>query len=285
MTHSLRAPLALALVGLAALGARADLKVVSKSVFENRPNVPGAPAPAKTAKAGEPDAVQSTMYYKGTFSRSEDGTDTVTITDTAKNTITTLNVKKKTYSVQKLDELAKMASPFAEFMDVKIEGGVKPGTMPKKVAGRDTGHFVTNLSIAMSVKEGSPLPLPAGDGPLMSIAIRTESWTVEGLSLDAKAIQQQNLGMMRMFTRMLPGAAALQDKMAGVKGYPLASNTRITFTSALPLPGLPDKPMTIKNEVISLSEDPLPDTLFQVPADFKEVPPETPGIPGFGGGN
>jgi hypothetical protein len=52
----------------------------------------------------------------------------------------------------------------------------------------------------------------------------------------------------------------------------------------MPLPGIPEKPLLLKIETVSVSEDPLADSLFAVPEGFKEVEPELPTLPGLGGG-
>jgi len=281
-----RTGLAVLSIALLPLIASADLKVVSKTISQNTPaipgGIPGAPTPSAAKKPGEP--VLSTAYYKGKKVRVEEG-DRVVITDNETGTIVTIDSKKKTFTTQKLADMASQVSPFTEMLEVKVDGALKPTEMKKPVAGRETRLYAGKFTMAMSVKEGAPIPLPAGDGPLMEIIIESEQWAAEGIQLDPKTqgpgFSPLPAGMMRM----MPGMDSMMKKMTEIKGFPLSTAMKISFQSSLPLPGIPEKPVVIKTETVSVPEDALPDTLFAVPAGFKQVEPELPAFPGLGGGS
>ncbi|MFM7320658.1 MAG: hypothetical protein ACKO5K_03915 [Armatimonadota bacterium] len=207
----------------------------------------------------------------------------MTIVDSAKGTITNLDTKKRTYTVEKADSGNPAMAQFAEFMEIQVDGAIAPTELSKEIAGRTARKYAGTVTIKVSIKEGSPLPIPAGDGPLMTISMETESWTIEGLSVDAQALSRSLPPMVQGMAKMMPGFDGFRKKMEAMKGFPVQSVQKISFKSGLPLPGLPEKPMTAKSELVSLSEDALPDSLFAVPAGYKKVEPELPAFPGFGG--
>ncbi len=276
-----RASLLLVVFAIAS-AAHADLKIVQKNTVDGAPALPGAPT--APAKSGAPTAIVTTTYYKGGFIRTESGTS-VTIVDSAKGTVATIDNKKRTYTIEKTDSANAALAQFADFMDIAVDGSIAPTDTSKEIAGRSARKYAGTITMKVSIKEGSPLPIPAGEGPLMTITMETESWTIEGLSVDSKALVRALPPMVAGMAKMMPGFDVFRKKMEAIVGFPVQSAQKISFKSGLPLPGLPEKPMTSKSELVSLSEEALPDSLFAIPSGYKKVEPETPAFPGFGGGD
>ena len=282
----LRAVATVSLMATLPLVALADLKVVHKTVSQNLPTAmagqfsPSTEAPAEK-KPSEP--VLATTYYKGKKTRVEE-TGRVVITDNETGTVTAIDTKKKTYTIQKIADMSAQVNPIAEMLEVKVDGGVKPTETKKTIAGREAKLYTSKFTMAMSIKEGAPIPLPAGDGPLMEITMETEQWAAESLQVESTGLAPNMSPIPANMMRMMPGVDSILKKMAEIKGFPLATNVKMTLQSAFPLPGLPEKPIVIKMETVSVTEGALPDTLFQVPAGYKQVELELPAFPGLGGG-
>lgn len=271
----------LAFVGVA----HADLKVTQKSSFEG-PNMGalgggGAAAP----KAGDSSVI---TYYKGNKTRTEDATG-ITITDGDAGTVTKLDLKKKTYSTIKSAELTKntegITSPFAEMFDMKIKADVKPGGHEKVVAGKKTSDWIWTATMGMVMKGGD-----TGDGgEVASISIEGEQWTSEEVKLPASigksaaptaALPGLGSGMGGLMSMMLknPAMKGLSEKMAVIKGFPLLTSVKMTIKSPLAeAQGIDlSKPVVMKSETTTLSEEELPISLFTVPDGFRKVPFEVP---------
>ena len=73
----------------------------------------------------------------------------------------------------------------------------------------------------------------------------------------------------------MPFMKDMAEKMKSVKGIPLLTTTSQEIMG---------KRMDMTIKTTSLSEAPLPDSLFAAPAGFKQVPYETPGLMMPGGG-
>jgi hypothetical protein len=76
----------------------------------------------------------------------------------------------------------------------------------------------------------------------------------------------------------------LAEKIATIKGTPLSSRIEVIIkpgdgkapdVNVLPIP---KDPIIVVNEVKSISEDPLADSLFTVPADYKKVAVDTKSV-------
>ena len=268
--------------------AHADLKIVQKSSVDG-PNL-GALGGAGGAAVKPGDTSVST-YYKGNKTRVEDATG-ITITDSDAGTVTKLDLKKKTYSTIKMAELTKnaegTASPFLDMIDMKIKAEVKPGGHEKLVAGKKTSDWIWTATIGMSMKGGD-----SGEGGEMaSISIEGEQWTSEEITLPATtgkaptttaALPGLNgAGMGGMLGMMLknPSMKSLTQKMAVIKGFPLLTSMKMSIKSPFAeAQGLDvSKPISMKSEAITLSEEELPASLFAVPEGFRKVPFEIPQI-------
>lgn len=288
--------------GLVLLGlvgsARADLKVVSKMTMDapamgglggGLGAAPGAPKPG--------EAVKSVTYYKGSKVRTEDAAGIITINDSEAGTITRIDPKKKTYSTIKMAELTKNltegAGPgaqFLEMMEMKVKADVKKGGHEKEIAGKKTTDYLWTATMSMSMKGGEE-----GVGEIANISMEGEQWTTEDIKLPAAPASATAPalpgigggmmgGMMKMMSSM-PGMKTMMEKLAEIKGFSLLTSMKIKIQSPMAEAQGADlsKPITNKTEVVELSEEALPDSLFAVPAGFKKVAYEMPQMPGFGG--
>lgn len=265
----------------------ADLKVEYEVTIKGIPTVPGAPA-ATPKDAEKPLAM--TSYYKGDMVRM-DYADTSSVTDFKAGTVTTYNLKSKTFYVTKnvdgsipgadAGQMAMLSSLKAE-----VKGDVKPGGANKELVGKGVKNYLYNATIKLTVPEDAGFPVPAEMLP--TLVFKGENWVTE--AVQPPAHYSANLpglpgaGMMSMFG---DGMKEFVGKLQAIPGFPLKTVLTIeTILSPSALAFIGDgqapQPMTISTEVKSLSEAPLEDSLFGPRAGFKEGQAPKPQSP-FGG--
>lgn len=248
----------MALLALSA-AAHADLKLVQKSTME------GDLSKRLQNAENAPQAPTMTTYYKGGRMRTEAG-DKVTIFDGERTLL--LNPKKKTYQAIPKNAGAELANPMLAMMDIKADVRVKPTGKSQTIQGKVAQHYVLTMTMKLGMKvatEGAS----KGDMPqIPPITSKTELWTVEfpGIKLGAgTARQAMPAGMGN-----LPFAKDLTDKLKSIKGIPLQTTM---------IQDMMGKKMSVTIKTLSLSEAPLPDSLFALPAGYKQVPYEAPAMP------
>jgi hypothetical protein len=195
-----------------------------------------------------------TTYLKGDWMRTE-STDTATLYNIAtKNTII-LDIAHKTYYEVNGDA----AQPDTKGMKVDATATVTPTEEKSKIVGFDCSKYLADINISMS---------PQGGNFTAKTAMTMEFWTTTQLKT---AVTPEH--MLYMVTQMFRGAMSIQgmDKfkkeMEKVQGLPLNSKMGLTIEG---LPGMTPPKIEIEQVVQSITEETLPDSLFQTPADFKK---------------
>jgi hypothetical protein len=282
----------LALLAGLAQSAFADIKIVAKETTKGLP-------PAVLAMGGQKDGVKLdapmtvTSYYKGSKTRVERGT-TILITDNATGKTYTLDTEAKTYSETLLKDVgAGMAdSPIMSMFKVTTTADVKPGGMTKTIAGKETENYKYNITMKMAPGEGAD-PSLGGVLPNITVTIDGEQWTTEAITFPSTAVgaTPSPANMLKFLPpTMMKGAKVIAEKMALIKGVPLATTTTTkmelppAFLAMMSQSGageMDNKPITSTMEVTSISEDTLDDALFAPPADYKKVDAPKPTMPGL----
>lgn len=254
---------------LAALppAARADIKIISEVTASGLPPQARAQLKAKGAQ-------QTTVYYKGDSVRTEVAGGPITIFQGGTGKWIQIDPARKTYTVNAAQKMMEMAKPFLSMMKIDATGDVKPGEAARTISGYPARNYLINLSMTMSLGEGAPPDAPKG--PLFTMTMEGEQWTTEALKLSSSAQRAVVTSVLQMLGPMMQGAQPLMEKMASIQGAPLSGRMTMRFTSAQALPGLPKEPMVVTTEVKSVSEAPLSDTLFRVPAGYKKAEPQMP---------
>lgn len=254
-----------------AAAARADIKIVSETTIK------GVPSQAKTQMPDLDKPRTVTTYYKGSKQRIEDGKN-VTITDFDTGKVYSLDVAKKTYSETDLNAAsADMAG--IPLTTTLVSATVNEGKDTKTIAGKEAKSYKYLAVLQMGMENGD-----ASLAAMMpTISIQGEQWTTEAVTLPVTYTKiAQTTFVKRMPPMMAGGLKGFVEKMATIKGTPLSSTTSMSFT--LPAAAkdspmaqmMPKEPMVTTNEVKSISEESLPDTLFAPPADFKKVDANAP---------
>jgi hypothetical protein len=243
--------------------ARADLKIVSQTTVGDK-------------------ATTTTTYYKGKKMRSETTDGQISIIDTATGKMYMLNVKEKTY--QEMDMSALANNPMMQMMDIKSDVVVKPGGKTKTILGKPARNYVFTAKLTFNLKKEMLDRITAQNGgkkpptmpPMPVISIQGENWVTDAIKMPGGVINPANL-----MQSMSPGMKNLVDKLSAIKGVPLESTQTVTTSGNAALSKM--GPQVIKNVPRSLSEAPLSDSLFKVPAGFTKVT-RPMGMPGRGVG-
>lgn len=280
--------------------ARADI------TFVNEASVTGIPASALTRINRNAEQTTTTVYYKANKQRTESG-DVVTIYDGTSDKLYTLNTARKTYTVTVKSDLQNTVTIYdgasgnlyslntknntytaTALPEKSIEldsnalwslfkfdttTNVEPGGAKKTVAGKSVTNSVVNTTINMMLKDSA---LGAG-GSLGTIEVLGELWTTDDTLIPVTA--PSSAGMTSEVLRM-PGTLKnafqpLIDEITNIKGTVLSSRVVLTIPKlgeAAAEPAAQSKEMIIiAMDVKSISEKPLPDSLFTVPKGYKQV--------------
>ena len=256
----------LAVVVLLGTNAHADLKLVQKTSMEGdlSKRVQGA--------GGPPTPPSVTMFYKGNKTRTEAG-DRVTIFDGER--ILLLNPAKKTYQAIPKNAGADMASanPMMAMMDIKASVDVKATGKTQTIQGKQAKQYVMTMTMKLGMKQGAGGGASGESPQIPPFTTRTELWTAEfpGVTLSPSMAKQNMPGGMAS----MPFVKDMTEKLKTIKGIPLLTTMNQEIMG---------KKMNISVKTVSLSEAPLPNSLFAPPAGYKQVPYTAPAMPMMPGG-
>lgn len=269
---------AVSVLFLASASARADVKLVTRNTTS------GAAGPAARRQPGTQTV---TTFYKGSKVRMETG-ENIILFDSAAGTMMTLNPAQKTYYKSDLKSTLGQAQGMMAMMDFKTKADVRPGGKTKTILGKPAKNYLWTANISMgfkaqAAKSGAPgggVPPAMVGKPLMTINIQGEQWSTEAVKLPGTT-SASSLSMSAGLNQ-IPGFKPLIAKLSVMKGLPLASTTTQNFTMNMqgmggpgagggPAGGGQKQAMTMKTEALSLSEAPLPASLFTVPAGYKLI--------------
>jgi Tfp pilus assembly major pilin PilA len=191
----------------------------------------------------------------------------------------TLSPTRKTYTETTMN---RAGGGMAQMMDFKTTSVIKPGGKTKTILGKPAKNYVYTLTMqmvpskeALQQMKASGRPLPA---QFPSIIIEGEQWVSEAVKMPTGAVANS----MRAIAEM-PGMKEIIAKFAAIKGAPLETRQTMTFKNMPAAAAEAAKPQTITTTTTEISEAPLSDSLFQVPAGYKKMAaPTMPGAPGGG---
>lgn len=222
-------------------------------------------ARASAAGTKVPESATTTLYFKGDKVRTETK-NSIMLFDGAR--LLVLNPEKKTYQAMPLDAAK---NPMAAMMDIKAEVSLKPSGKTKTIQGKLAKQYILTLTMKVGIKPGmlpSKQGSPKTEAPqIPPITSKSEIWAAEFTGVSAKpTVAMQALAA-------LPGMQEVQEKLKGVKGIGLET----TMTQ-----DLMGRTMSVHTVTKSLSEAPLPASLFEIPKGWKQIPFEPGGRGGFG---
>ena len=270
---------ALTLLPLTVASARADVKIVSETTITGMPDALKSSASGSGIDPTKP--VPSTLYLKGEKRRTETPGQ-VMIYDCVADAVYTLNASNKTYTVttfaKNMESTASTDNPMLSL--IKIEAGevaLTPQTAVKTIAGKASTSYTYGMTLKMHAADPSLSEMI----PNLVTTLKGVQWVSENIAAPPACAKMSKASLMNSLP--IPPALAgnslksLSEKLATIKGTPLSSRIEVTIKAgdskaadANVFP-LPKEPIIVVNEVKTISEDPLDDALFAVPADYKKV--------------
>ena len=241
------APRAAALCAVAAISvaAHADVKVISRVQM------------AMMGRAPEPQKV--TIYYKGPMIRTDVGT-TISIVNSKTHQMTMLNPQAKTYTV--VDR--QLPAEVTKKMKVSATAKVTPTNEQKQIAGKPARRYKMDATLDMTSAEMQ--------NAKVHMKINMDQWTTTATKSTITPGQLTGAldQMLRNFGN-LSSLKQLTSEMNKIKGLPLSSVVKMDMTIMMPGGQTQNMSMNMINDVLQLTEAPLPASLFAIPAGYKKT--------------
>lgn len=233
--------------------ARGDLTLVASVAVE------GVPAPLRRAAGlAEGGGTTLTIYRKEGRQRAETG-EGVVLDDLATGDRYLLDPRARTVAAYR----AAPALPApAERLSVRAHAAIHPLAGERTLAGRRTVGYAFSGVVRLRLR--------GSETEIARIEVEGEQWSAPDLRLPGGGA-----GALLARLPVLGGAAQapLTARLAALPGTPLAFQVRLRVVSSVGDLGglLPPGAITARAEVTSFSQETLPDTLFQVPSDYRAL--------------
>jgi Domain of unknown function (DUF4412) len=219
---------------------------------------------ASLTRNGQPAGTQ-TSYLSADKIRMAQADGQEFMLDAASGNMTTIDTKKKQYSVvtpqdlqammtkmqeqaRKIDEQMKNMPPQARAMMEKLGGSgmtVEKTGPSRTVAGLSCETWTMTFGEIAKTEQCLS----------KAVAVPTQAWT------RYREFAEQMQAMLRSMGRA-KGLDDLKEKMQGMEGFPLATTTTAKFLG---------KSQSSASEVTEIRKGPIPASAFEIPAGFKQV--------------
>jgi hypothetical protein len=278
---------------LIASAAHADVTMRSKMDYRLGSFVP--PAAAEMMKKQMEDTAASgvTTQVKGTHSLTSSGQFLI-LMDQDKGTVTMVDPKGKRYATVPLDgyaESLKGAMPTLPPEARQMLDNMKIDVKTDKTGQTATIKGIKAEEMLITITMDMPGPMAAMGSMKMEMhlwpAVKEELGRVPALKeiADYMSSKAAGVNMASTFSKMFSALPGLGEKLKGpIEEMMKASSQAVLRTEIkMIMPGSskmmgatnPDEPLTvITTEVAELTSDPIPDSVFQVPADYQSAPVE-----------
>jgi hypothetical protein len=214
----------------------------------------------KSTSSGQ--SVMSTTYIKGGRQRTE-GLGYTTIYQCDLKRMIQLNDKTRSYLITPLE-----GSNAPQSAATQKGGARRGGVITYTTTATDTGERKEILGLkAKRIKSRTVVTTSEGACNTMNMEMETDGWYVDMPAGMACSTQ----GAPTLPSDQSGCVDEVRYKTEGVanSGYPMMTTTSIKFNLGGDAPSIP--PSTSTQEVTDVSNDQLPQSLFEVPAGYKEV--------------
>lgn len=214
----------------------------------------------------------SVQFIKGTKMREDQtigGMQMSTIMDAATRQMISLNHQKREAEVY---DLAKLGAELAKISEADVQASVTPTGQTRQVAG--IACTVHDMQVSVPMERGGEQLEIRMSGPAClakqapggaDVAAFYKAAAENGLFFGDPRAARAQPGQAR-------GMTAMYQKIASL-GVLLAHEMHITFAGSGPMAGMMSKMggSTMNTEVVSISAESIPDSAFDVPADYKVI--------------
>lgn len=259
---------AIAAVVFASVAVHADVTIKSTiSVAGGPPGATGA------------GPMEMLMQIKGLKSRTEMtvmGRETVIIADLETDKVYMLNVADKTVQMMNAASVPAAAVP-------KIDAAIKPTGQSRPINNLTCQEYALEMTMSMAEAAGAQMPPEAAEMMKgMNMAIDGSVWVAkkgpgaEEYAAFSKAAIDSNLASVLSGAAgggRNPGMERLMSVSSQAQGLPCLTEMNMTVEGSGPMADMLKQAGPVKTtvETTSISTDPLPADLFEVPADYKTI--------------
>jgi hypothetical protein len=254
---SSRAVIALALWAIVAAPAAADVTVSQKTTGKG---------PMGAAASGD-----SIQYVKGSKmridqARGED--ETSVIIDADAQRMVSLNHKKKEADIF---DMTRMAADMQKIQSADIKANVTPTTQTRQIAGQTCTVHNIEIEIPMAMGNNSMTMVMSGPACLVKNAPGAKDYEVFYKTAIEKGLFFGDPRQAKAQPGQAKGMARLYHEMAS-RGLPYAQEFTMKFQGNDMMAGMMNKMggTTMSTEVTSVATDPVADSLFEIPAGYKQ---------------
>jgi hypothetical protein len=201
-----------------------------------------------------------TQYFRGNQTRTE-ARDQVRIFDGQRELL--LNPAKKTYVAVPKDAATQTTNAALSSLDIKADVTMKATGKAQLIQGKKAQQYLLTMALKLSPKLGAIVDPKSDPGKAPPISLKVELWTAEFAGVTPPlAVLGRSLsaGLER-----LPVAKDIAAKLKGIKGVALLTVATVQ---------LGENKTTLITATTTLSEAPLPDSLFMPPPGYRQVPYE-----------
>jgi len=215
---------------------------------------------SKHTRGGAPPTTE-TSYFSTSKMKMARGEGNDFMMDYATGTMTTIDNKKKEYSVMTRQDMEAMAAEMKRRMDAM------PPEMREKMAG-----LMGGMAQTINVQKGTGGRTVAGYAcenwvVTMGETMHQEHCVTKQIQFPVAVFDGMKAFSESMAAAMGPmgksmSASGVWDKFKEMKGFPVATTTTMSMMG---------KKTTTSSEVTEILRSPIPDSVFAVPADYKKV--------------
>ena len=251
----------IAAVSLPALGARADLKIVSQvtSVKDGTTQKPFTETTFVKDEMVREDRSDGATFIHDLTS------DTYFYLDNLHKVCATLSGKGQAIRESALNNL------IAENADFSGTADVKPGGKTKTIAGQVAKNYTYTATMKVKVRGNAR--------QFLTVRMTGETWVAPGIAVSPRVKRMEDASFVRSLGPLARAANPLLAKIAKVKGYPLSSRSTTVLVISGTEAGATQQTVTQTRTATLVSEEPLDDRLFIVPSAYRDVSPEPNMLP------
>lgn len=230
---------------------------------------PGIYQVTETLQQGKPP-VRTILYYQGTRGRTQQG---ALITLFLQDKIYQLRPTEKIYRSIAVAQLRPGQAP--EYSNAKVQASSRKGGQRKTIAGEKAQSWLIQSTALLDMKalaQKAPTEAERRQFPKsLTVKMSVENWLSERDTL-APSVQYATAALAGSQNPMGQMMQPLLSAASKQHGIPLTTTLRVTFATTPPQKNALNGTVVVTTRTLRLEHKSLPDSLFAVPPDYKEVP-------------
>jgi hypothetical protein len=218
--------------------------------------------------AASGDSIQYLKGSKMRIDQTRGDDETSTIIDADAQRIVSLNHKKKEAEIY---DMTKMAADMQKIQSSDIKANVTPTSQTRQIAGQTCTVHNIEIEIPMTMGNNSMSMVMAGPACLVKNAPGAKDYETFYKTAVEKGLFFSDPRQAKAQPGQAKGMARLYQEMAS-RGLPYAQEFTMKFQGNDMMAGMMNKMggATMSTEVTSVTTGPIADSLFEIPAGYKQ---------------